>query len=84
MRSISAHARDFTAPRALSSLLAASHSMKESRTIARRQPEQARRLVLRTLPQHQFAAVEIGLADLTLFLAGTGSSAAASTAAGVS
>src|SRR4030095_10271006 len=35
-----------------------------SRAAARRQLEQAHRLVLRTLPQRQFAAVEIGFADL--------------------
>src|SRR2546430_17322864 len=39
-----------------------------SRAAARRQLEQAHRLVLRTLPQRQYAAVEIGFADLALLL----------------
>src|ERR1700746_1254635 len=41
-----------------------------SRAAACRQPEQAHRLVLRTKPQRQFAAVEIGFAELALLLRG--------------
>src|SRR6516225_10068417 len=39
-----------------------------SRAVARRQPEQAHRLVLRVEPQRQFTTVEIGFADLALLL----------------
>src|SRR5215831_1391801 len=40
------------------------------RAATRRQPEQAHRLVLRIEPQRQFAAVEIGFADLALLSLG--------------
>jgi hypothetical protein len=48
-----------------------------------REAEQANCLALRALLQRQFAAIEIGLADLAFFFLASGSSAAASTAAGV-
>src|SRR5262249_23918526 len=52
------------------------------RAAARRQPEQAHRLVLRIEPQRPSAAVEIGFADWLFFFLASASSAAASTASG--
>src|ERR1700724_1345589 len=40
------------------------------RAVTRREPKQTRRVVLRALPQRQFAAVEVRLADLALLLRG--------------